>query len=458
MGASNQHSRREFLMNSAAGAASAVAASVSGRLALAPYWITSQSADAKDLSKNDRHVIGCIGTGDRWAGAIGPQVKSFGDIVAVCDVDRTHVEKNGLRVAGEKADTYEDYRRVLDRNDIDIVTITTPDHWHAQICIEAMQAGKDVYCEKPLTLTIDEGKKICQVQKQTNRVFQVGTQQRDEFEVRARKNGKTLFKYQFLQAVAIVHSGKLGKINRITCSIGGTDPCPPLSKVDVPQGLNWERWQGQTPLVDYVQGGRSPSNPKYPASRTHYEFRWWYEYSGGKLTDWGTHHVDIATWCLQMDKSGPTDIEATAEMPVPFDSKGYPTVDNQYNTAKSFTVRCKYPGDAELVIRNAPESGRWTEGLWIEGEDAAIFVSRSELKDVRGTAVVELAEQPFDEDVLVKLCKGKKPGNHMGNFIECVRDRSLPISDVFTHHRAVTTCHLSNIAVRLQRPIKWDAE
>ncbi|HEY2761037.1 MAG TPA: Gfo/Idh/MocA family oxidoreductase [Pirellulales bacterium] len=450
MASENKHNRREFLSTAMAGIAA-------GGAALTPYWFTSSMARAAG-SKNDRHAIGCIGTGDRWSGAIGPQVKNFGDIVAVCDVDRNHVEKNGLRIAGAKADTYEDYRKVLDRNDIDIVTITTPDHWHSKICIEAMQAGKDIYCEKPLTLTIDEGKKICEVQKQTGRVVQVGTQQRSEFEVKNRETGEMKFNRQFLQAVALAHAGKLGKINTITCSIGGTDPCPPLPKVDVPDGLNWDLWQGQTPAVDYVQGGKSPSNPRYPSGRTHYEFRWWYEYSGGKLTDWGAHHVDIAQWVLGMDHSGPTSVEATATLPVPFDENGYPTVDNRYNTAKSFLVKCHYANGATILIRPAPETGRWTEGLWIEGEDAAIFVSRNEFKDLRGTAVADLAENPLPEADLVKLFKGKSPTNHMQNFIDCVADRSLPVSDVFTHHRAVTTCHLSNIAIRLKRSIQWDPE
>ena len=360
MKSGGKQNRRTFLKNAAI-AGSAVSS-------ITPYWITSRTAWADDAPRTDRYKIGCIGTGDRWSGAIGWQVKKFGDIVAVCDVDKNHLEKNGLRIGGEKADCYEDYRKLLDRNDIQIVTIATPDHWHAKIAVEAMQAGKDVYCEKPMTLTIDEGKKICRVQKQTGRVFQVGTQQRSEFDVRERETKKILFERQFLQAVALAHAGRLGKINKITCSIGGTASCPPLSKVDVPDGLNWEMWQGQTPLVDYVQGGPSPSNAKYPCGRTHYEFRWWYEYSGGKLTDWGAHHVDIAQWILKMDQSGPTRVQAEAVLPVAFNEKGYPTVDNQYNTAKSFTVQCDFTNDAQIVIIPAPPQGRWTEGLWIEGE------------------------------------------------------------------------------------------
>src|SRR5437867_4480276 len=190
--------RREFLHTVTAVGVTAAA--------VTPYWLTSKPAKGQDESKNDRHVIGCIGTGDRWSGAIGPQVKKFGDIVAVCDVDKKHLEKNGLRVAGDKASAYEDYRKVLDRKDIDVVTIVTPDHWHSKIAIEAMQAGKDVYCEKPLTLTIHEGKQIIKVLNETKRVFQVGTQQRSEMGLR------------FLHAVALVQDGRIGKVQRVQCA------------------------------------------------------------------------------------------------------------------------------------------------------------------------------------------------------------------------------------------------
>jgi predicted dehydrogenase len=445
-----KQSRRQFIKTTAATGAAA---------ALTPYWLTSAPAKAQGEAATNRHAVGFIGTGDRLPGAVTDPAKPLMNVLAVCDVDKKHLE-NGNRLAekisGHPADMYEDYRKILDRKDIDVVVITTPDHWHSKIAIEAMQAGKDVYCEKPLTLTIDEGKKICQVQKQTNRVFQVGTQQRSEFTARTRPTDNApakTFNQQFLQAVALVHAGKLGQIKKVTCSIGKCDPCEPLPKVDVPAELNWEMWQGQTPLVDYVQGDRSPSNPRYPAGRTHYEFRWWYEYSGGKLTDWGAHHVDIAQWAIGMDHSGPNSVEVVSvDLPVPFE-KGRPTVDNRYNTAHTFNIKFMFPNGVEMIVRDGPSNG-----IWIEGEKGEIFVSREALRDVQGNVVAELSETPVPQEELVKLCKGKQPGNHMKNFFECVRDRSTPISDVFTHHRAITTCHLANIAIRLNRPLKWDPE
>jgi predicted dehydrogenase len=447
--------RRQFLQTAAAAGAATVT----------PYWFTSR-ASGKEESKNDRHVIGCIGTGDRWTSAIGPQIRKYGDIVAVCDVDKNHLVNNGQKIAHGKADTYEDYRRVLDRKDIDIVSVTTPDHWHSKILIEAMQAGKDVYCEKPMTLTIDEGKKICQVQKQTGRVVQVGTQQRDEFDVHTHETDKdvkptVLFQRQFLLAVALAQSGRLGDMKLAKIVLRANPTCPALPKTDVPEGLNWEMWLGQAPLVDYIQGTTGQStNKTYPASRCHYEFRWWYEYSGGKLTDWGAHHVDIAQWALGMDHSGPVSVDPTVcEMPVPYEN-GYPTVDDKYNCARKFDVTCKFPNNTELQIKSGSE-----DSIWLEGSKGRIKIGRDLLKDEEGDAVASLADNPIPDEVFSKLCKGKPPTSkqregdaHMANFIECVRDRSLPISDVFTHHRAVSTCHLANISLRLNRPLKWDPE
>ncbi len=430
-------SRRQFVRHSVGAAAAGT---------VVPYWITRAAKAAQ--SKNDRHVLGCIGTGDRWGGIIGAAMQ-FGDVAAVCDVDRKHCE-NGQRRTGGKAAMHEDYRRVLDDPKIDVVTIVTPDHWHSKIAIEAMLAGKDVYCEKPLTLTIEEGQQICAVQKKTGRVFQVGTQQRSEMSGQDPENNKR-YQQQFLLAVGLAQSGRLGKIQQVRCSIGGAPTSRPLEKAPVPDGLNWDMWLGQAPMVDYVQDNQWNEKGGYRPSRTHYEFRWWYEYSGGKMTDWGAHHVDIAQWAIGMDNSGPLTVEGTAKHPVPF-KNGYPTVDNQYNAATEFKIHCKFPNGVDLLIQDGPDNG-----IWIVGDKGEIFVNRGRLQDVSGTVVKELADNPLPAEEILRLYKGKKPGGgHMANFFQCVRDRGLPVSDVFTHHRAMTTCHLANIAIRLDRKIEWD--
>jgi predicted dehydrogenase len=432
--------RRLFLKQSAAAAG----------LAATPYFFTTASAQS-GRSPSDRPVLGCIGTGDRWKQIVGGALK-FADGAAVCDVDADHMAEGKAKVEGlqneggrsRSVDSYEDYRRLLDRKDIDVVTIVTPDHWHSKIAIEAMQAGKDVYCEKPLTLTIEEGKQIIQVLKQTGRVFQVGTQQRSEMSA---EKGK--FKQQFLTAVALCHAGRLGKIQKVECRIGKAPRSPELPKAEVPKNLNWDMWLGQAPMTDYVLASAG-ENAKYPHSRVHYEFRWWYEYSGGKMTDWGAHHVDIATWAIGMDQSGPLSVEGLmVDHPCELVG-GMPTKSNMYNVATSFDVQCLYPNGVELRILSDGENG-----ILITGDQGELFVSRSAL---RGSAVDALAEQPLPEDTITQLYKGKTPGSHMGNFFECIATREQPISDVVSHHRAMTTCHLANIAIRLGRKLQWDPQ
>jgi predicted dehydrogenase len=439
----SQSSRRQFLQTAAAASAAAGV----------PYFAWTSpiiGQDAKTESKSDRRLLGCIGTGDRW-NAVGPQAMNFADCVVVCDVDANHAAK-GKKVAEESnkkkgrdrtVEVHEDYRKLLDRKDIEVVTIVTPDHWHSKIAIDALKAGKDVYCEKPLTLTIDEGKLISKVLKETGRVFQVGTQQRSEMDA---ERGR--FKQQFLTAVALCQAGRVGKIQKVECRIGGAPGSGEIPKAPVPSHLNWEMWLGQAPLTDYLEGPKNGGG--YPPSRTHYEFRWWYEYSGGKMTDWGAHHVDIATWAIGMENSGPTSVEGiSVTHPVEF-KDGWPTVSNKYNAATNFDVKCLYPNGVELHILSEGENG-----ILITGDKGELFVSRGNL---RGSAVDSLKDQPLPEGTISNLYKGKKPGNHMANFFDCIADRSQPISDVYTHHRAMTTCHLANIAIRLGRKLNWNPE
>ena len=242
--------RREFLRVSATSPA------------LLPFFAPFARTLADDTpAKNDRPRLGLIWRpAARGRAMLTRPQHRHGDFLAVCDVDRRHAEraKKDQRIGKEKADIYEDYRKVLDRKDIDAVIIGTPDHWHTKICIDAMKAGKDIYCEKPLTLTIDEGKKLGQVAKETNRVVQVGTQQRSDHN------------RVFLLAVAMVRSGRIGKIKKVTAAIGKEPPGGPFPATNPPTELNWDMWLGQAPKVAYRE------------QRCHGTFRWWYEYSGGK--------------------------------------------------------------------------------------------------------------------------------------------------------------------------------
>jgi predicted dehydrogenase len=426
---STGHTRRDFLKN-----ATAVGAAV-----FVPGWFPLGRACASEFkTPNERPTVGCIGTGKRYRG-VSYMAMQYTQVAALCDVDTRHLGQaktwvGQIQGSARGVTLHEGYRAILDRDDIDVVTITTPDHWHTKIAIEAMRAGKDVYCEKPLTLTIEEGKQIVKVVKETGRVFQVGTQQRTAFEQR------------FLKAVALIRAGRIGRVTRVQCAVGEGPTSPPLPVASPPKTVNWERWLGQAPLVDFRS---APSGEKDPHSRGHYTFRWWYEYSGGKMTDWGAHHVDIAQWAIGMDNSGPLWVEGTAEHPVAL-RDGMPTRDDRYNTASSFLIRAMFPGDVEMVIRSDTDNG-----ILFEGTEGRFFVSREKMS---GAPIEELAANPLAEDAITELYGGEIPEWHMGNFLECVKTRRLPISDVYSHHRSLTTCHLANIAIRLGRRINWDAE
>ena len=410
--------RRDFLKQAG------TAAAATGAVAYFPW---NEKAFANQ-DKNDRPTIGCIGVGSMGTGDAHGHA-NFGDIVAVCDVDSRHADraKNDDKIGKGKADVYKDYREVLDRKDIDVVSVVTPDHWHVKIAIEALEAGKHVFCQKPLTLTLEENQLIRNAcRKYPELAFIVGTQQRSD-------------RSKFLRAVNMVQKGLLGDITTVTVGTNGSPTGGPFTVAEVPQELDWNMWLGQAPKVDYRE------------KRCHYEFRWWYEYSGGKFTDWGAHHVDIATWAIGQngDGQGPTEIDGTdAKHPVPYEN-GYPTVDDSYNTSHDFSIKCKFPGDIVMDV-----TSRGDNGITFEGTKGRMFVNRGK---ITGQPIEENWDKDqFTEDEVTALYKGKKPEGHKDNFYRCVREGGLPISDVFSHVQAMGTCHLSAIAARLGRVIKWD--
>ncbi len=396
-------------------------------------------------SPNERPRIAVVGCGARWDKrvmvddgdyGVGKEFPKFGDIVTVCDVDADRLGRAREIVKGWQGGapaTTGDYRKVIDDPAIDVVHVSTPDHWHAKITIEAMLAGKDVYCEKPLTLTIDEGKKLCEVARKTGRIVQVGTQQRSDA--------------KFIQAVALVRAGRIGKLLRVQCAVGEGPTSPPLPVVDPAKGFDWDRWLGPAPLAAhrYKMGAK---NIPGAWARGHYEFRWWYDYSGGKLTDWGAHHVDIATWASGKTETGPVSVDPVmVEHPVPF-KDGYPTEDDRYCTATKFLIKATFADGLEFTIRHDTDNG-----ILFEGTEGRIFVNRGKLK---GKPVEELATRPLPPAAIFKAWKGREPVDHVADFFAAVAARREPIADVFSHHRSLTTCHLAGIAARLGRPIRWD--
>ncbi|MDR2115639.1 MAG: Gfo/Idh/MocA family oxidoreductase [Planctomycetaceae bacterium] len=397
---------------------------------------------------NDRIGIGIIGAGGMGSGD-AKNAARFGEIVAVADADTKHGER--LKTTyNNKPVVYQDYRKLLENKDVDVVIQATPDHWHTKINIDAMRSGKDVYGEKPFSLTIDEGKLVCKVVKETGRVFQTGTQQRSE--------------KAFQTAVELVHNGRIGKLKRVLVALpyysswGG-----PFASAEVPVELDWDLYQGQAPIHPYIP------------QRTHAIFRWWYEYAGGMVTDWGNHHIDIAHWGMDMDYSGPLTIEGRGLFP----NEGKPDC---FNTPDRFYAVLKYPNDIELFFytvmaekpgfhgsighqettseqldwlfgKDCPEEihNNKRNGIMFIGNKGRVFVNRG---GVFGKPVEELKENPLPEN----SWKVKPSNDHMKNFFDCVRSRETTVAPAELEHRSVSACHLTNISIRFGgRKLQWDS-
>lgn len=402
-------SRRGFLQKSLAGMAAAGL----------PAWyaqetLAAQQANqpAKAVDANSKIVMGAIGIGSPQSRgrAIANDARRDKGVqyVAACDVDKKHLE-NAVQQLGPDCKGYEDFRELLDRKDINAVTIATPDHWHALVAVDALRKGKDVYCEKPLTLTVQEGQILTKVAKETGRIFQVGSQQRSDA--------------RFRLACELVRNGRLGAIKTVETRIGANPKGGPFTVEEPPKELNYDLWIGPTAKADYVK------------QRVHYEFRWWYEYSGGKLTDWGAHHNDIAQWGLGMDEAGPIGVEGTGEAP----SKE----PNSYNCHPTFKVTYQYPKDITLHCMSDGENG-----VKFEGEKGWIFVSRGRI----GASDQKLLDEPLGADAQRLYLST----NHMQNFLDGVRTRKPCICTADVGHRSVTVCHLGAIALRTGLKLKWD--
>lgn len=424
----SQSTRRRFLREIAAAGSAAV---------LCP----SANQALGYQSPNERPVFATIGLRNQgWA--ITSKSFKFADFAALADVDSkvlgVNVEQTG-KAQKKKPDACNDYRKILDRKDIDAVMIATPDHWHTKIAVEAMVAGKDVYCEKPLTLTIAEGKLIERVVKETGRVFQVGTMQRTESDQR------------FLQAIALVRHGRIGTVQKVTCAIGGMEASPVIPIAPVPQELDWNFWLGPAPKVDYralpeLREGYGGGVPLF--SNCHYSFRNWHEYSGGKLTDWGAHHVDIACWALGASDTGPSKV-TPLEFRLPVEYKdGNPVVQDQYNAATSFRIKVNMPNNVEMIITSEGDNG-----ILFEGTEGRFFVNRGK---ITGQPVEDLKDKPLPEGAIEEIYGGKVSENHTANFTDAIKSRKQPVSDVWSHNRMLEICHLSNIAMRLNRELNWD--
>lgn len=396
--------RREFLSNAIGSA----------------LFVAPAAGYCKPRYRVERPGVGAIGL--RYQGSVDThKAAMYGDIVAVCDVDR-HVRDQARASFGSTPRAFENYRDLLNRKDVDLVVIGTPDHWHTKMVIDACRAGKDVYCEKPLTLTIDEGKKLRDVVRETGRVVQVGSWQRSDS--------------RFRLAVELVRQGRIGTLRKVDIVLGKNKTGGPFRTRPIPSHFNWNLWQGQTPDMPFIP------------ERSHYTFRWWYEYSGGQMTDWGAHHVDIGQWAIG---DFPVQIEASAKYP--------DAGSDSFNVALDYQVNYEFGNG---VVMTVADHGR--NGIMFTGTKGRIFVNRG---TISGKPVEDLKVRPLPRDAFTvyehdNLTRPERAGklaaiiNHMGNFFDCVVDRKLPISDVESQHRSVSTCHLGNIAMKVGRVVNWN--
>jgi len=391
--------RRDFIRKTGVAAAATAAM---------PLVVSARALGQGDkVAANDRIGLGFIGVGGMGSGHLGGFLGNPScEVLAVCDVDQFHREHAAQRV-GEKCGSYTDFRELLDRSDIDAVVIATPDHWHTLTSISACEAGKDVYCEKPLTLTIEEGRRLVQAVRRYARVFQTGSQQRSSGE--------------FRQACELVRSGRIGKAKLVRVGIGGSPTSGWEPDSDPPPELDWNLWLGPAPWSPYNK------------LRCHFSFRWFYDYSGGMMTDWGHHHNDIAQWGLGTDLTGPVKFEGWGKFPT----------DGLFETATEYEITYTHADGTPVICGTTQPHGITFEGPdgWVHVDRGFLETSPAELKDEKlGPGDVHLYES----------------NNHQQNWVDCIRSREKPICDAEIGHRSVSICHLCNIVIRTGQKIEWD--
>lgn len=379
-----------------------------------PYLVPREAFGA-----NERLTMGGIGFGGQGMHNLRSFL-TFGDlrVLAVCDVDAGHRRRAKDEVdkayGNTDCDSYNDFREVLGRGDIDTILIATPDHWHAILSVEAANAGKDVYCEKPISLTIEEGRVVADTMKRLGRVYQSGTQRRS--------NGCFRF------AVDVARSGMLGKLHTLHCYYHNGPTCGPQPVQEVPAGFDYDMWLGPAPWEPYTK------------ARCHGSFRWIYDYSGGQLTDLGAHFNDLAQWANDCQYTGPVEYEGWAEYPR----------DGLFNTPKTFEITATYADGVKMICHDETEPGRGPRGNKFVGSDGWVSV------DDTGK-VTASSKEIMDRLNMAQRGYGFMTGHHQ-NFLDCVRARRECISNPEVSHRSVTTCHASNICLRLGRKLKWDPD
>ena len=429
-------SRREFIRCSLAGGAA---------LAAGPFILPASAIGA-----NERIGIAVIGPGRQGGGLLGSAGKSKdARIVAIADVNLVRARQ---KAAGYKAEVYKDYRKMLERKDVDAIITATPEHWRALTCIHACQAGKDVYAEKPMTLTIREGRLMVQAVRKYGRVFQCGSQQRSQIENHI--------------GCQLVREGIIGKISKV---IAYNYPSPwncGLPAMPVPDELDWDLWCGPTEPV--------PFNADLYAPRAKPGWLSFRNYSGGEITGWGAHGFDQIQCALGMDESGPVEVWTEGGK---FDPPTYSAAETSARGNKICAVPklfYRYASGTIMELADGPHGG----GVFI-GEKGTVTIDRGKCKsDPAGLVAEKLAQAIAEHRAAAKSRKSSVEdptpppstltdnvkmaatpplnGGHMQNWFDCIRSRAKPIDDVEIGHRSATVCHLGNIARWTGKKLKWD--
>jgi len=416
----NVITRRQFLKSSAAVASSAAL--------LAPAIVPASVFGA--AAPSNRITLGCIGVGRQ---GMGDMREFLGlpacQVIAVCDVDAKRVANAKKTVEAQYAKrspdgtykgcrTYGDFRELVAQADIDAVSIVTPDHWHTLPAIAAAKAGKDIFLEKPLTLTIEEGRVLSDTVRKYNRVFQVGSQQRSDT--------------RFRQACELARNGRIGKVHTVKVGFG-TDPGTGVEPVmPVPDGLNYDFWLGPAPWEPYTEKRVHPQKD--------YDRPGWLriaDYGAGMITGWGAHHNDIAQWGLGTEYTGPVEIEGQTEYPK----------DGLWDVHGPFRIEYTYANGVKVICA---DEDKVKSGVTFEGDQGWIWVTRGRI-DAEPKSLLTSTIGPNE----IQLYKSN---NHKGNFLECVKSRALTIAPVEIAHRSCTVCLLGEIAMRLGRKLKWDPD
>jgi len=428
-------SRRDFMMT--AGKAVVLSSIAGGFPAIVPSSVLGSR------SPGNRINIGAIGNGriSRVHDLPGIWKHDAARIMAACDLDSRRVEDARTLVNGHYGDktgkkydgvtTYSDYRELLANKDIDAVVISTPDHWHAIIAIHAVEAGKDVYLQKPASLTIAEGRALSDVVHRSGRIFQIGSQQRSS--------------PQFRYAAELVRNGRIGRLQTVQIGLPGDPSGDVEPDMPVPKNLNYDMWLGSTPVVPYTEKRVHPQSG--------YDRPGWLrceQFGAGMITGWGAHHIDSAHWAMGTEYTGPLEVWGSAVFP----AKGL------WDVHGPFRTEALYADGVGMIV-----SGDFTNGIRFEGTEGWIFVSRGNESVTASDPVAKLQDSQAlaaSDPRIIKSVIGPdeihlyESKDHHGNWLDCIRSRQQPIAPVEVAHRACSACLIHHMAMKLKRKLYWD--